>query len=80
MLLSKQESNIDLFFTRGRHSNIDIYYISQSYFHLPKNTTRYNSKTIVLFKQTSTVIILLFHDVAESDMKLKEREKLFRKD
>ena len=36
MLLSKQESNIDLFFTRGRHNNIDIYYISQSYFHLPK--------------------------------------------
>ena len=36
MLLSKQESNIDLFFTRGRHDNIDIYYVSQSYFHLPK--------------------------------------------
>ena len=25
MLLSKQESSIDLFFTRGRHNNIDIY-------------------------------------------------------
>ena len=25
MLLSKQESNIDLLFTRGRHQNIDIY-------------------------------------------------------
>ena len=36
MLLSKQESNIGLFFTRGRHDNIDIYYVSQSYFHLPK--------------------------------------------
>ena len=36
MLLSKQESNIDLFFTRARHNNIAIYYISQSYFHLPK--------------------------------------------
>ena len=36
MLLSKQESNIDLFFTRGRPNNIDIYYISQSYFHLPE--------------------------------------------
>ena len=36
MLLSKQESNIDLFYTRGRHNNIDIYYISQSYFHFPK--------------------------------------------
>ena len=32
MLLSKQENNIDLFFTRGRHSNIDLYYISQSFF------------------------------------------------
>ena len=40
MLLSKRESNIDLFFTRGRHNNIDIYYISQSYFHLPKKTIR----------------------------------------
>ena len=53
MLLSKQESNIDLFFTRGRHNNIDIYYISQSYFHLPKNTIRNNSNIIILFKQNS---------------------------
>ena len=30
MLLSKEASNIDLFFTRGRHNIIDIYYISQS--------------------------------------------------
>ena len=50
MLLSKQESNIDLFFTRGRHNIIDIYYISQSYFHLPRNTIRNNSKIIFLNK------------------------------
>ena len=36
MLLSKQESNIDLFSSRGRHNNIDIPYTSQSYFHLQK--------------------------------------------
>ena len=42
-LLSKQESNFDPFFTRGRHSIIDIYYICQSYFHLPKFTIRNNS-------------------------------------
>ena len=48
MLLTKQESNIDLFFTRGRNNNIDNYYISQSYFLLPKNTIRKNSKIIVL--------------------------------
>ena len=43
MLLSKQKSNMDPFFTRGRHNNIDIYYISQSHFHLQKNTIRNNS-------------------------------------
>ena len=32
MLLSKRASNIDLFFTWGRLSFSDIYYISQSYF------------------------------------------------
>ena len=36
MLLSEQESNFELFFTRGRQSKFDLYYISQSYFHLPK--------------------------------------------
>ena len=50
MLLSKQESNMDLFFTRGRHNNIDIYYISQSYFHLPKNNIRNNSNIFILYK------------------------------
>ena len=68
MLHSKQESNIDLFFTRGRHKNIDIYYISQSYFHLPKNTIRNDSKINILFKQTLRDIILLFHEIAGLDM------------
>ena len=31
-LLSKQESNIDLFFTTSRHKNIDFYFISQNFF------------------------------------------------
>ena len=79
MLLSKQESNIDLFFTRGCHNNIDIYYISQSYFHLPKNTIRKNSNIIILFEQTLRDIILLFHDIAGLDKNLEEWKQLCRK-
>ena len=79
MLLSKQSSDIDLFFTRGRHHLIDIYYISQSYFHLPKNTIRNNSNIINLFKQTLRDIILLFHDIAGLDMNLEEWKSLCRK-
>ena len=47
LLLSKQESNNDLFFTIGCHINIDIYYISQSYFQLPKNTFRNITKVSI---------------------------------
>ena len=79
MLLSKQESNIDLFFTRGRHNNFDIYYISQSYFHIPKNTIHKNSNKIILFKQTLRDIILLFHDIAGLDMNLEEWKQFCRK-
>ena len=79
MLLSKQESNIDLFFTRGRHNNFDIYYFSQSYFHLPKNTIRNNSNKIILFKQTLRDIILLSHDIAGLVMNLEEWKQLCRK-
>ena len=34
MLLSKQESNIDPFFTTGPHITLDVYYIPQSFSHL----------------------------------------------
>ena len=73
MLLSKQESNIDLFFTGRRHQNIDIYYISQNSFHLPKNIFR---NKIILFKQTPRDIILIFHDIAGLDMILIEWKQL----
>ena len=79
MLLSKLESNIDLYRTRGRHNNIDIYYISQNYFHLPKKTIRINSNIIILLEQTLRDIILLFHVIARLDMNLKEWKQLCRK-
>ena len=65
-----------MFFTRGRHNNIDFYDISQSYFHLPKNTIRNISNISILFKQTLRDIILLFHDIAGLDMSLEERKPL----
>ena len=78
MLLSKQESNFDLFFLRGRHQNIDIYYISQSYFYLPKSTIRNDSNINILFKQTLGDIILIFHYIAGLQMNVEEWKQLCR--
>ena len=79
MLPLTQACNIDLFFTRVRHNNFDIYYISQSYFHLPEDTIRNDSDIIVLFEQTLRDIILMFHDIAELDMRLQEWIQFCRK-
>ena len=78
-MLSKQESNIDLIFTRGRHSQIDLYYSSDSYLHLPKVTIRKNSTISISFKHTLRDIILLFHDIAGLHMNLEEWKQLCRK-
>ena len=43
---------IDQFFKRGRHNKLDIYYLSQPYFDLPKRTIGDSSNKIVLFIQT----------------------------
>ena len=79
MLLSRQENNFDQFFTRGRHKNFDIYYTSQSYFQLPRNTVLNNSKRKILFKQTLRGITLFTHDRAGLDIKLEEWKQLCHK-
>ena len=50
MLGAKNSSQIDDFFTRGRHEDLDVYYISQSYFALPRQSIRNNSDRLILFK------------------------------
>ena len=70
---------IDQFFIRGRHNILDIYYLSQSYFDLPKRTIRNNSNKIILFNQTLKDIEHIYRDVAGYDMTYDEFKELCRK-
>ena len=49
ILGARNSSQIDEFFTRGRHEDSDVYYFSQSYFGLPKQSIRNNSDRLILF-------------------------------
>ena len=60
VLLSKQESNIDLFFTKGRHNNINIHYFSHIYFHLRKKIIRNSFNINIFFKQTLKISYYYF--------------------
>ena len=68
MLVAKNSSQIDEFFTRGRHEDLDVYYISQSYFALPRQNIRNNSDRLKLFKQTLRDVQSMYHDIGAFDM------------
>ena len=60
-ILEKQ-NKADAYYTRGRHNNIDCFYISQNYFLLPRKTIRENANFIILFPQDAKNINHIYQD------------------
>ena len=79
MLGARNSSQIDEFFTRGRHEDLDVYYISQSYFALPRQSIRNNSDRLVLFKQTLKDVQSMYYDIGAYDMKYDEFKEMCHK-
>ena len=69
MLGARNSSQIDEFFTRGRHEYLTIFYISQSYFALPRQSIRNTSDRLILFKQTLRDVQGMYFDIGDYDMK-----------
>ena len=63
MLGARSSSQIDEFFTRGRLEYLDVYYISQSYFALPRQSIRNNHERLIFFKQTLTDVQSMYYDI-----------------
>ena len=77
-MLNGNQKLKDPFFTRGRHNDLDVHYLSQSYFDLPKRTIRNNSNMIILFQQTLKDVEQLYRDIAGFDMSYDEFKSLCR--
>ena len=60
------------YFTRGRHKNAIVFYLSQSYFALDRRAIRMNSNVLILFKLSSGDLQNLHKDRIQLDMTLKE--------
>ena len=60
-LLEKQ-NKAQSYYTRGRHSNCDCFYISQNYFKLDRQTIRQNSNFIILFPQSDKNLDHIYRD------------------
>ena len=71
-MLDNNKILIDPFFTRGRQSDLDVYYLSPSYFDLPKRTIHNISIIIIFFQQTLKDVDHIYRDIAGFDMSYNE--------
>ena len=67
MFGAKNSSQIDEIFTRGRHKDLDVYYISQSCFASPRQKIRNNSDRLIVFKQILRDVQSLYHAIGAFD-------------
>ena len=47
----ERQNKCKAYYTRGRRSNVDCFYLAQNYFRLPRQTIRENANFICLFPQ-----------------------------
>lgn len=67
LLLEKQNKCED-YYVRGRHSNVDCFYLAQNYFKLPRQTIRENANFLCLFPQDLKNINHIYNDHVSMDM------------
>ena len=78
-LLLEKQNKCESYYIRGRHSNVDCFYLSQNYFKLPRQTIRENANFICLFQQDLKNINHIYNDHVSQDMPMDEFRKLCKK-
>ena len=66
-LMLSPQNNVEHYFCRGRHSNVDCLYITQSYFRLPRHSIRENSNIFFIFPQDSKNLAHIYRDLCATD-------------
>ena len=69
----------ETYYIRGRHLNVDCFYLAQNYFKLPRQTIRENANFICLFPQDQKKIHHIYDDHVSMDMSKEDFKKLCKK-
>jgi hypothetical protein len=76
LMLSKKLNKCEDFYVRGRHNNINCFYLTQNYIEVPKHSIRQNTNFLCVFKQDDNNIRNLYRDHASRDMSIEEFKEL----
>lgn len=72
----EKQNKCESYYIRGRHSNVDSFYLAQNYFKLPRQTIRENANFICLFPQDLKNMNHIYNDHVSTDMPKDEFRKL----
>ena len=78
-LLLERQNKCECYYIRGRHSNVDCFYLSQNYFRLPRQTIRENANFLCLFPQDLKNLNHIYNDHVGDDMTKEEFRKFCKK-
>ena len=76
MLGTQNSSQMDEIFKRWRLENSDFFFISQSYFGLPRQNIRNNSDMIILITQALGDVECMYKDIASCYMNIDEFKEM----
>jgi GTPase SAR1 family protein len=68
----EKQNHMRSYFCRGRHKDIDSFYLSQTYSHIPKQLIRDNANILVIFKQDNLNLKHIYDDHVNIDMELNK--------
>ena len=75
----EKQNKCETYYIRGRHSNVDCFYLAQNYFKLPRQTIRENANFICLFQQDLKNVNHIYNDHVGSDLLKEEFLKLCKR-
>ena len=78
-LLLEKQNKCECYYIRGRHSNVDCFYLAQNYFELPRRTIRTNSNFICIFPQDTRDLNNIHFDHVGGEMTKEECRKFCNK-
>jgi hypothetical protein len=71
-VMTDKQNNIEKYFAQGRHSNVDSFYLCQTFSRIPKRVIRDNANLIILFKQDEMNLKHVYNNHVGTDMSYQE--------